>query len=374
MIAAASTLSPTTYWYVARSTGAVALVLLTISVVLGVMDSNRFSAGPRWPRFVIDSLHRDTSLLVIALVVVHVVTSVLDGFAPISLLDGVIPFRSPYRPLWLGLGAVSFDLLIALVITSLLRRRLGYRSWRLIHWLAYASWPVAVLHGLGTGSDVKSAWNLALTIACVAAVVVAVLIRIARSESGGAVIRTGAGVLAIAAPVGLVIFTLVGPLQKGWARRAGTPLRLLGAPTASTVPASRSAPAAARSTTPRGPLDRAFSATVFGSVKQTTVSNGSIVELNLRLGGGATGQMRIRLGGAPLPGGGLTLTGSQVDVTAPGMPSVMAGKVVSLQGNQIVARVSDTSGSVLDLNANLSIDQTSGAVTGTLSGTPLGGR
>ena len=246
MIAIASTLGPSAYWYLARSTGAVALVLLTISVVLGVMASLRFAA-PRWPRFAIDSLHRDTSLLVIALVILHVVTSVLDGFAPISLLDGIIPFRSPYRPLWLGLGAVSFDLLIALVVTSLLRRRLGYRSWRLIHWLAYASWPVAVLHGLGTGSDVKSAWMLALTVVCVAAVVIAVLVRIGRAESASAGIRTATTVLAILAPVGLAIFALVGPIQSEWARRAGTPLRLLGARTASTHSAAAGTPVASRS-------------------------------------------------------------------------------------------------------------------------------
>src|SRR4029077_18087593 len=108
---------------------------------------------------------------------VHVATSVLDKFAPIKLIDAVIPFASSYRPLWLGLGALSFDLMVALVVTSLLRRRLGYRPWRAIHWIAYASWPVAVLHGLGTGSDVKSWWELGVTIACVAAVVIAALVR-----------------------------------------------------------------------------------------------------------------------------------------------------------------------------------------------------
>jgi sulfoxide reductase heme-binding subunit YedZ len=370
VIATASTLSPSVYWYVTRSTGAVAQVLLTISVVLGVMGSLRFSVGSRWPRFAIDTLHRDTSLLAVAFVVLHVITTVLDGFAPVSLLDGVIPFLSPYRPLWLGLGTVSFDLMIALVVTSLLRRRLGYRSWRWIHWLAYVSWPVAILHGLGTGTDVKSAWMLLLTAVCIAAVFVAVLVRIGRSESATAGIRTGTTVLAIAAPVGLAIFAVVGPLQKGWARRAGTPLRLLGARTASTLPASTGTPVTSRS----GPLDRAFSATLSGTAAQSTVPNGSIIQLNLRLGGGVTGQMRVRLGGAPLQGGGLTLTGSQVDLTGPGMPSALAGKVVSLLGNRFVARVSGTSGSVVELRANLSIDETSGAVSGTVRGTPIGAR
>jgi DMSO/TMAO reductase YedYZ heme-binding membrane subunit len=364
----AATLGPSAYWYLTRSTGAVALLLLTVSVVLGILGSIRFSVAPRWPRFAIEALHRDTSLLVIVLVALHVVTSVLDGFAPISLIDGVIPFRSPYRPLWLGLGTLSFDLLIALVVTSLLRRRLGYRSWRAIHWLAYASWPVAVLHGLGTGTDTKSWWMLALTVACVAGVVVAALARIARTPSVSPGIRTGATALSIITPLGLAIFTLAGPLQKGWARRAGTPPSLFGVHrSASTTAARPTAPAR------RGPLDRTFSATLTGSATQNAAADGAIIELDMRLGGGAKGQMRVRLGGAPLPQGGLSLTGSQVALTAPGMPSAMVGRVLSLTGDTFVARVTDASGAVVDLRVNLTIDQNSGAISGTMIGAPVGG-
>ena len=226
---------PSAYWYLARGTGAVALVLLTASVVLGVLGSVRFDAGPRWPRFTIDALHRDVSLLVVVLLALHIVTSVLDKFAPISLLDAVIPLRSSYRPFWLGLGALSFDLLIALVVTSLLRRRLGYRPWRAVHWLAYASWPVAVFHGLGTGSDSKSWWMLALTSACVAAVLLAVWARIA---SAAPWLRAPAIAASAAVGVGLVVFTVEGPLQHGWARRSGTPASLLSPRAASTVAVS----------------------------------------------------------------------------------------------------------------------------------------
>jgi DMSO/TMAO reductase YedYZ heme-binding membrane subunit len=360
-----SALGPSAYWYVTRSTGAVALVLLTVSVVLGVMGAVRFSSAPRWPRFAIDLLHRDVSLLAIVLVVVHVVTTVLDGFAPITLLDGVIPFRSPYRPLWLGLGTIAFDLLLVLVITSLVRRRLGYRSWRAIHWLAYASWPVAVLHGLGTGTDAASWWMLALTVICVAAVVVAALIRVGRSQPVPGPIRSWATVLAVATPIGLAAFALLGPLASGWARRAGTPPLHL----ASAVTSTPTAPVVRRSSSP---LLRPFTAPLSGTVAQSNAANGGIIELNLRLGGPA-GQLRIRLGGAPLPQGGLTLTGSQADLTGPGLPSALGGKVTSLTGSNIVARVKDTSGTAVDLHANLSIDQNSGAVTGTLTGTPVPG-
>lgn len=362
MSALGATLGPSAYWYLARGTGAVSLVLLTASVVLGVLGTIRFSARG-WPRFAIDSLHRDISLLVIVLLVVHVVTSVLDGFAPIKLTDGVIPFATPYRQLWMGLGTLSFDLLIALVLTSLMRRRLGYRSWRAIHWLAYASWPIAVLHGLGTGSDVKSWWLMALTIGSVVAVVVAAMIRIARSDPAYAGLRAPALALAIGTPVALAAFTLAGPLQRGWARRAGTPVSLLP----HTFVATRSSSPARLATTT---FDRPFSATLDGTVTQTEGPGGAIVEISASVKGGVRGRLRVRMGGAPLEGGGLSMTGSQVDLSAAGATTVLQGRIVSLQGQQFLARVANGSGSVLDLQANLNIDGNSGAVTGTLTGTP----
>src|SRR5271169_2178217 len=176
MSASLATAGPSIYWYLTRSTGAVALLLLTIAVALGVVDVRRLST-PRWPRFVVDSLHRNVSLLAMVFLVLHILTSVLDSFAPISLLDAFVPFVGSYRPFWLGLGAVAFDLLLAVMITSLLRQRMGYASWRAVHWLTYASWPIALLHGLGTGSDVKSTWLLALSVGCIAVVLAAVLAR-----------------------------------------------------------------------------------------------------------------------------------------------------------------------------------------------------
>ena len=357
----AASLGPSAYWYLARATGAVSMVLLTASVVLGVVGTVRYSA-PRWPRFAIDSLHRDISLLVIVLLVVHIVTSVLDGFAPIRLTDAVIPFATPYRPLWMGLGALSFDLLIALVITSLMRRRLGYKSWRATHWLAYASWPIAILHGVGTGTDVKSWWLLALTIACVVAVVVAVLVRIARNDPRYAGLRAPALALSIATPIALAIFTLAGPLQHGWARRAGTPASLLPHTFVSSV-----RPPAAATTT----LSRPFTATLDGTFTQTSAPGGAIVQISARMRGGMRGRLRVRMGGAPLEQGGLSMTGSQVDLAAVGAPAVLQGRIVSLQGHQFVARVADGSGSVLDLRADLDVDSNSGVVSGTLTGSPV---
>ncbi len=218
---------PSTYWYLTRATGAVALLLLTAAVVLGVVNVGRWS-GPRWPRFVIDAVHRNVSVLAMVFLVLHILTSVLDGFASISLLDAVVPFAGSYRPFWLGLGAVAFDLLLAVMITSLLRKRIGYAGWRAVHWLTYASWPIALLHGLGTGSDVQQTWLLLLSLACLTLVIAAVIVRVLTGWPANARGRAMAlgGVAAFA--LFLAVWLPSGPLGSEWARRSGTPAALLG--------------------------------------------------------------------------------------------------------------------------------------------------
>jgi len=215
------------YWYLTRSTGGVALLLLTFAIALGVVDVRRWST-PRWPRFIVDSLHQNVSLLAMIFLVLHILTSVLDSFAPISLLDAIVPFAGSYRPLWLGLGAVAFDLLIAVTMTSMLRQRFGYASWRAIHWLTYASWPIALLHGLGTGSDAASAWLLSLSIFCAAIVLAAVLVRVADGWPEHLARRGTALAGAAAFSLFLLIWLPAGPLGSEWARRSGTPRSLLG--------------------------------------------------------------------------------------------------------------------------------------------------
>src|SRR5689334_2259923 len=186
----------TALWYLTRGSGVVALFLLTAGLVLGVIGTLRWRSE-RWPRFAVVDIHRNLTLFAIVFVVVHVVSTVLDGYAPIGLKDAVIPFLSHYRPVWLGLGALAFDLLVALVVTSLLRARIGYRAWRLFHWAAYAAWPIALVHGLGSGSDARFAWFRVVTLACAAAVAAAVVYRLVRSAANFGV-RAGLGVSAAA--------------------------------------------------------------------------------------------------------------------------------------------------------------------------------
>jgi predicted ferric reductase len=156
-------------WYASRGAGVVSLVLLTGVVILGILHR----AGtplPGLPRFVVAGLHRNISLMALAFLALHILTAVADSYVPITLLDVIVPFGSAYKAFWLGLGTVAFDLLLALIVTSLLRAHLGRRTWRAVHWAGYAVWPVAMIHGLGIGTDVNHGWLLLLTICCAAAV------------------------------------------------------------------------------------------------------------------------------------------------------------------------------------------------------------
>jgi methionine sulfoxide reductase heme-binding subunit len=223
---AAASSGPSPLWYATRATGVVALVLLTATVILGIVSTARHTA-PSLPRVVTAGLHRNISLLALALISLHILTTVADSYARIGITAAVIPFSSGYRRLWLGFGTVAFDLLLAVALTSLLRDRLSYRAWRAVHWLGYASWPLAVWHGLGTGSDSRDTWLLALDALCAASVLGATGWRLSLAPPGRA--RTAAIAAAIVLPLATAAFVLAGPLQPGWARRAGTPPALLGA-------------------------------------------------------------------------------------------------------------------------------------------------
>jgi methionine sulfoxide reductase heme-binding subunit len=240
-VVAAGTSGPSPLWYTTRATGVVALVLLTATVALGIAGTARLETRAV-PRIVRAGLHRNLSLLAVAFVAVHVVTTVLDPFAGIGFASAVIPFSSGYRPLWLSLGTIAFDLLLAVIISSLIRSRLPYRAWRAVHWLAYACWPIALWHGLGTGTDSRLPWLLALDAACVLVVAAAVSWRLRMSQRAD---LRKAGLLATAGFVlATVVFAAIGPLQSGWARRAGTPVHAAGAMRAKTATVDREAPTA----------------------------------------------------------------------------------------------------------------------------------
>jgi sulfoxide reductase heme-binding subunit YedZ len=170
-------------WYLGRGTGVTALVLFTLSVVLGVMTRSGRSAGSL-PRFGVADLHRTAALTGTALVAVHVTTLLLDPYAQLRFVDLVFPFLAAYRPLYLGLGTLALDLLIAVVVTSLLRYRVGPRIFHGVHWATYVLWPFAFLHSLGTGTDAGTAWFRAIAAVCAIAFAVSVTWRLTGGFGG----------------------------------------------------------------------------------------------------------------------------------------------------------------------------------------------
>jgi sulfoxide reductase heme-binding subunit YedZ len=174
--------STTWLWYTTRGAGVVSLLLLTAVTVLGVLSVARFEASG-WPRFVTTGFHRNLSLLALVFLSLHIVTAVVDPYTNLGWAIVAIPFATSYRTLWLGLGTVAFELLLAVLLTSLLRGFIGRRAWRAFHWLGYAAWPVAVVHGIGTGTDAWSIWALMVTAACVVAVGWAVYARLSLTGS-----------------------------------------------------------------------------------------------------------------------------------------------------------------------------------------------
>ncbi|MDA8311473.1 MAG: ferric reductase-like transmembrane domain-containing protein [Actinomycetota bacterium] len=176
-------------WFVSRAAGLVLLVTLSVVVAMGVA-TRLGSALPGLPRFVTAELHRTLSLFAIALLALHVATALLDPYVSIGWLSAVVPFASHYRAEAIGLGALSVDLVGAVVATSVLRRRLGYGAWRAIHWLAYLSWPVALVHAYQSGPDTHLWWAAALEWGSVGIAATAIVARLLQ------VLRRGEGALA----------------------------------------------------------------------------------------------------------------------------------------------------------------------------------
>ena len=356
----ATTTGSSAYWYLTRGTGIVALVLLTLSVALGAANIRRVRTD-NVPRFVFAAVHRSASLLAVAFVGVHILTSLLDRFAPIRLIDAVVPFAGIYRPLWLGSGAVAFDLLVAVTITSLLRRRFGYRAWRITHWLAYASWPVALLHGLGTGSDVKRGWLLTIIGGCVIVMIVAIVAR----ATAGWPDRLGARISALAGaalvPLGLLVWLPSGPLAAGWARRAGTPSYLLVAsrtPSTAGTAGANGAPA--------------FTANVSGTVRQDQSAGQAVVDITVSASGQKLSRLHIQIVGQPLEGGGVQMSSGAVTLGTNSNPAEYRGAITALEGTSVAATVRDSGGGAIRLIAQLQIDPASGSVAGTVSVSPSG--
>jgi sulfoxide reductase heme-binding subunit YedZ len=197
-------------WYAARAAGITAYLLLTGVVLLGMTMASKQPLA-RWPRFSLEDVHRFGGLLVGSFVALHVVTIAIDAWLPFTFTSIVVPFASRYRPLWVGLGIVAAELLVALAITNHYRRRMPYRYWRRAHFLNFAVWAAATAHGLGSGTDRSAPWLLAVEVAAVVAVVAVVVWRAGRRRLRSW--TAPAAAVAAALAVLLVVVLATGPLR-----------------------------------------------------------------------------------------------------------------------------------------------------------------
>jgi sulfoxide reductase heme-binding subunit YedZ len=357
-------------WYSTRTTGIVALVLLTASVVIGVLTTLRYG-NEQWPRFAIQSVHRKVSLLAVVFLGLHVVTTVSDSFAPIGWLSVVVPFTSAYRRLWLGLGTAALDLLAAVTISSLLRQRINPRTWRALHWLAYASWPLAVVHSLGTGTDPRLRWVLLLVAACVVSVLGVLTWRLATGWPAHAGARVAAGATSVVAVIALVGWTATGPLRPGWAARAGTPKALLAgsrSPLAGSHPSGTGGSAAPPTTTTTpsragGLPAPPFQAPLTGTISQQSQRDGSLkVTIAARTSGNLAAAVQIVIIGTSDGQGGVIMQQSQATFGPSSAPSEYQGHIVRLEGTRIELSMTDAAGSplVLRVDVNITGSQVSG--------------
>ena len=197
-------------WYAARAAGITAYVLLSGVVLLGLTMAAK-KPFARWPRFTVEDVHRFGGLLVGSFVAIHVVTVAIDSWLPFSLQSLVVPFISRYRPIWVGLGIAAAELLIALAVTNHYRRRLPYSFWRRAHYLNFAVWSAATIHGLGSGTDRSAPWALGMYATAVTTVSAAIVWRAARGRIR--VWTVAAAGLTAAAAVLLVVGLATGPLH-----------------------------------------------------------------------------------------------------------------------------------------------------------------
>jgi sulfoxide reductase heme-binding subunit YedZ len=169
-------------WYVTRATGLVALVLFTVVVCLGTFVSNRVG-GNTVGRFELNELHRSVSVVAMAFLVLHIVTTIIDSYVPTGWLSAVVPMTSAYKRLDVAIGAVAFDLILAVWASSLMKSRIANSSWRFVHWFSWLAFVAAIVHSFLIGTDARSGIGLAVVAACAVAVVVTALWRYVKRPS-----------------------------------------------------------------------------------------------------------------------------------------------------------------------------------------------
>jgi DMSO/TMAO reductase YedYZ heme-binding membrane subunit len=351
-------------WDTARAGGFLAYILLTFAVAAGLVLRNRWQSA-RWPRLVTNELHGYLSLLALVFIAVHVLAVLVDPFTRFGLAEVLVPFASHYRPVWMSLGIVALYLLLAVWLSSQLRARIGHRTWRSIHVLAYGVYGTATVHGLGTGSDTRTVWAPILYASSVVLVCALAGRRLLVPPARGDRARPGLAVAGGLAVVAMVAWTGVGPLAAHWGARAGGVVDHRAA--AAALPSgTRTAP------TPRsGDVALPFRAKFNGHVAVQPVDQSGRVTVRIdgALRGGTRDHLEIYLRGIPLENGGVEMEQSRVRMGAE--TALYQGQIVALRGTQLVAALhSDKRQLRLGITLNLSGD---GLANGSVRGTRITG-
>jgi hypothetical protein len=319
----------TVTWDTARAGGLVSYVLLTTAVSLGLVLRNRWQST-RWPRLLTNELHGYVSLLALVFIAVHVLAVAVDPFTHFGLAAVLVPFASHYRPVWMSLGIVALYLLVAVWVSSRLRRRIGHRLWRRIHVLAFGVYGAATLHGLGTGSDTRTLWAGALYAGsvCVVGSLLAVrLLAPAGRETRRRPVAAGAAAVAVLAAIA---WSVGGPFAPGWSARAG------GTRAAAAAVTPRAALAAAPSP-PSARVHLPFTARYTGHLTVVPVNDQGrlTVRIDGALHGATHDHLEILIHGIPLADGGVAMEQSRVRMgtTTP----LYRGEITTLQGSRLVA-------------------------------------
>jgi predicted ferric reductase len=142
------------YWYMARSAGIVAYLLLWGSVAAGIAISNKLLNGLVKPAAVFE-VHKTLSILALIVGMFHGFILLGDTYMNFSVLDLLIPFHSPYQPFWVGLGILGLYLMAILVGSFYIKKRIGQRAWRLLHYTSFGVWIMTSLHGIAAGTDTQ---------------------------------------------------------------------------------------------------------------------------------------------------------------------------------------------------------------------------
>ncbi len=318
-------------WDTARAGGLISYVLLTTAVSLGLVLRNRWQSS-RWPRLVTNELHGYVSLLALVFIVVHILAVAVDPFTHFGLAAVLVPFASHYRPIWMGLGIVALYLLLAVWLSTRLRKRIGHRVWRQIHVLAFGVYAAATLHGLGTGSDTRTAWAAALYATSVGLVGTLLAIRLLAPAERDARPRPLAAGAAVALVLVAAGWALGGPLAPGWSARAGGTAHRA---------ASASPPRATRSL-PSAVVHVPFTARYAGrlTVGPQNDKGRVTVRIDGALSGATKDHLEILIHGITLEDGGIAMEQSRVRMgtTRP----FYRGEITSLSGNRLVAALRST--------------------------------